>query len=185
MQDLCVPNTFYIHGRQKNLIQKKIISDYIATNRAFLIGTAVIETGINVKKANAMIILHPNHFSLAQLHQFRGRIGRNKLTNYLWVIVDPKFKNSNKIKKINNFINNTKGLKISNLDLIERGGGDDKKKQSGEKNQAVSLFVKMSNNQKQKVLKKLNNMLATSKEKIDELMNYYFRYNNRFKKFFL
>ena len=96
----------------------KIMDDYLNNKINILISTTVIEVGVDVKNATVMVIFDADRFGLSQLHQLRGRVGRNSLQSYCYLISD-------KDKKRLNIMEETlDGYKISEEDFKLRGQGD-------------------------------------------------------------
>ena len=83
-----------------------------------LISTTVIEVGVDVKNATIMVIFDADRFGLATLHQLRGRVGRNSLNSYCYLICD---KETERLKVLEE---NNDGFYISEKDLEIRGEGD-------------------------------------------------------------
>ncbi len=54
-----------------------------------LLATAIVESGLDVPRANTMLVLRPDLFGLAQLHQLRGRVGRGGSQAYCWLLTEP------------------------------------------------------------------------------------------------
>jgi ATP-dependent DNA helicase RecG len=84
-----------------------------------LVATTVIEVGIDVPNASIMLILHPERFGMAQLHQLRGRIGRGAEESYCILLSDGE-----PGERLHAFAATTDGFRIAELDLEERGMGD-------------------------------------------------------------
>ena len=83
-----------------------------------LISTTVIEVGIDVKNATMMVIFNAERFGLATLHQLRGRVGRNELQSYCYLISD---KDNERLKVMEE---SNDGFYISQKDFELRGHGD-------------------------------------------------------------
>ena len=60
-------------------------------NYKILVATTVIEVGIDIKSATTIIIEHAERFGLAQLHQLRGRVGRNHDEILLYLVTQRKY----------------------------------------------------------------------------------------------
>ena len=56
-------------------------------NYKILVATTVIEVGIDIKNATTIIIEHAERFGLAQLHQLRGRVGRNDFNHHAFYFI--------------------------------------------------------------------------------------------------
>ena len=87
-----------------------------------LVSTTVIEVGVDVKKANIMIIYDANRFGLSQLHQLRGRIGRGENEGHCYLLTSSTDEEA--LKRLQVIVDNTDGFKISYYDLLLRGPGD-------------------------------------------------------------
>lgn len=111
-------NIEILHGKMDNLEKEKVMDEYAKGNIDILISTTVIEVGVDVKNATVMVIFDASRFGLSTLHQLRGRVGRNSLQSYCYLISD-KDKARLKIMEEEN-----DGYKISEADFKLRGQGD-------------------------------------------------------------
>jgi transcription-repair coupling factor (superfamily II helicase) len=93
-----------------------------------LLATNIIESGLDVPRANTMLIWRPDRFGLAQLHQLRGRVGRGRAQGIAYLLSDPDEALSDatrsRLSTLEAFDRLGSGLAISARDLDLRGGGD-------------------------------------------------------------
>jgi len=93
-----------------------------------LLATNIIETGLDVPRANTMIISKPELFGLAQLHQLRGRVGRSRVQGFAYLLTDPATDISDatraRLGTLEAFDRLGAGFAISARDLDLRGSGD-------------------------------------------------------------
>jgi ATP-dependent DNA helicase RecG len=108
-----------VHGRLKAEERDQVMRRFRAGDLAVLVATTVVEVGIDVPKANIMLIEHPERFGLAQLHQLRGRIGRGADQSYCILLTEGTAPD-----RLQGFATTQDGFKIAELDLAERGMGD-------------------------------------------------------------
>ena len=85
--------------------------------------TTVIEVGIDIKNATSIIIEHAERFGLAQLHQLRGRVGRNDLQSSC-VLFHKDSLGENAKRRIKKMKDTNNGFEIAEEDLIIRGAGE-------------------------------------------------------------
>ena len=111
-------NISIIHGKMKQAEKDKIMNDFLAGEIKILISTTVIEVGIDIPNATMMVIFNAERFGLAALHQLRGRVGRNDLTCYCYLISD---QDNARLKVMEE---STDGFYISEKDFEQRGQGD-------------------------------------------------------------
>jgi ATP-dependent DNA helicase RecG len=112
-----------VHGRMKGPEKDAVMAEFKLGNLDILVATTVIEVGVDVPKATVMVIEHAERFGLAQLHQLRGRIGRNDQESTCILLYAP---NPTEIAQARLKImrETTDGFKIAEEDLNLRGGGE-------------------------------------------------------------
>jgi ATP-dependent DNA helicase RecG len=111
----------YLHGKMKTEEKDAIMEDFRQKKYDILVATSVIEVGIDIPNAAVMIIESSERFGLAQLHQFRGRVGRGGDQAYCFLFVtDPKEGVPRRLKAMEQF---TDGFKLAEIDLEIRGPG--------------------------------------------------------------
>lgn len=93
-----------------------------------LLATNIIESGLDVPRANTILIWRPDRFGLGQLHQLRGRVGRGRVRGSAYLMADPEHELSEETTKrlatLENHDRLGAGFAISAEDLDQRGGGD-------------------------------------------------------------
>ncbi len=107
-----------IHGKLDNLKKETIMNKFSSGEIDILISTTVIEVGVDVKNATMMVIFEANNFGLSTIHQLRGRVGRNDIQSYCYLIVKER---SERLKILENSCD---GFEISEYDFKNRGEGD-------------------------------------------------------------
>ena len=112
-----------IHGRLKEKEKELIMENFQNQDYKILVATTVIEVGIDIKEATSIIIEHAERFGLAQLHQLRGRVGRNNLQSSC-VLLHKNTLGENAKRRINKMKETNDGFKIAEEDLDIRGAGE-------------------------------------------------------------
>lgn len=107
-----------LHGKLKQKEKDAIMERFKNNETKILISTTVIEVGVDVKNATIMVIFDADRFGLATLHQLRGRVGRNSLDSYCYLICDNEKERLKVLEESND------GFYISEKDLELRGEGD-------------------------------------------------------------
>jgi len=112
-----------VHGRLPTEERTRIMEDFRKGDLQLLVSTTVIEVGVHVPNAAAMVIEHPERFGLAQLHQLRGRIGRGAAggTCYLVPGADAP---EQALRRVEALVETTDGFRIAEMDLALRGQGE-------------------------------------------------------------
>lgn len=105
-----------------------IMSNFYSGNIDVLITTTIVENGIDVARANLIIIEDANNYGLAQLYQLKGRVGRSNRLAYAYLTYHENKKIDDdakkRLKSIQEFTELGSGYKIAQRDLMIRGAGD-------------------------------------------------------------
>jgi len=111
-----------LHGRLRPEEKEQVMEAFRSGELAALVSTSVIEVGIDIPNATAILIEGANRFGLAQLHQFRGRVGRGDHPSYCLLI--PETESDTENARLLAMEQTTDGFKLAELDLEQRGAGD-------------------------------------------------------------
>ena len=111
-------NIGILHGKMKPKEKDEIMESFKNGDTKVLISTTVIEVGVDVKNSTMMVIFNSERFGLATLHQLRGRVGRNDLQSYCYLISDYEAERLKVMEESND------GFYISEKDFELRGEGD-------------------------------------------------------------
>ena len=111
-----------LHGKMRPKEKASVMAAFKNHEFDILVATSVIEVGVDIPNATAMVIENSERFGLAQLHQFRGRIGRNDLQSYCFLMVgSSKDKSKDRLKAMEK---SNDGFYLSEVDLKLRGAGE-------------------------------------------------------------
>jgi len=116
-------NIGLVHGRMKAKEKENVMAAFQAQELQLLVATTVIEVGVDVPNASLMIIENPERLGLAQLHQLRGRVGRDMLQSYCVLLYQLPLSEVAK-SRLTIIRDNNDGFLIAQHDLDLRGPGD-------------------------------------------------------------
>lgn len=111
-----------LHGKMKTDEKDKVMSDFKNKIYDILVCTTVVEVGVDVPNATVILIENAERFGLSQLHQLRGRVGRNSLQSYCVLVSSTK--NEDTINRLNVLVQTNDGFVIAEKDLEIRGPGE-------------------------------------------------------------
>jgi ATP-dependent DNA helicase RecG len=110
-----------LHGRMKAAEKREVMAAFRAKEIEVLVATAVVEVGVDVPNASAIVIEGAERFGLSQLHQLRGRVCRGLHPPKCFLVGDPKTEDS--LKRLEALAEHQDGFKLSEVDLTIRGEG--------------------------------------------------------------
>ncbi|WP_458245852.1 helicase-related protein [Streptomyces sp. MAI_2237] len=112
-----------LHGRMHPDDKDAVMRRFAAGDTDVLVATTVIEVGVNVPNATAMVIMDADRFGVSQLHQLRGRVGRGSAPG-LCLLVTEMPEASAARQRLNAVASTLDGFELSRIDLEQRREGD-------------------------------------------------------------
>ncbi len=116
------------HGQMGETALEQTMLDFVQGEYDVLVATAIIESGLDIPRANTIIVDRADLFGLAQLYQLRGRVGRANERAYAYLLVPPASQLSDearaRIEALERYTELGSGFHIATLDMELRGGGD-------------------------------------------------------------
>ncbi len=109
-----------LHGRLAAREKEEIMRRFVRGELDVLVSTTVVEVGVDVPNATAMVVLDAQRYGLAQLHQLRGRVGRGAAKSYC-ILVYPD--DAGERERLEILTESTDGFRIADEDLRLRGPG--------------------------------------------------------------
>ncbi|MCU0679362.1 MAG: ATP-dependent DNA helicase RecG [Planctomycetes bacterium] len=111
-----------LHGRMKNKEKEAVMQSFLDNETKILVSTAVVEVGVDVPNATVMMIEGAERFGLAQLHQFRGRVGRSEHQSYCFLFTETATEKT--IRRLQALVGCQDGFALARMDLKFRGPGE-------------------------------------------------------------
>lgn len=112
-----------LHGRMKADGKERVMKAFAAGELHLLVATTVVEVGIDVPNANVIVVEHAERFGLSQLHQLRGRVGRDRHQSYCFLLYQSPLSDEAR-DRLRAMTETTDGFEIAERDLRLRGAGD-------------------------------------------------------------
>ena len=116
------------HGQLNEKEMERVMLDFIDYKYDVLVATTIIENGIDIPRANTIIINRADHYGLSQLYQLRGRVGRSSRRAYSYLLIPGEAELSpiarRRLAAIREFSDLGAGFRIAALDLELRGAGN-------------------------------------------------------------
>ena len=116
------------HGRLMPAALEQIVSEFAAGEHDVLLATNIIEAGLDIPRANTILVTRPDRFGLSQLHQMRGRVGRGERRGAAYLLTEPgkalAAVTQRRLRTLEAQTQLGAGVSISLADMDARGAGD-------------------------------------------------------------
>jgi transcription-repair coupling factor (superfamily II helicase) len=116
------------HGQMNEKEMEEVMLDFIDYKYDILVATTIIENGIDIPRANTIIINRADNYGLSQLYQLRGRVGRSNRRAYAYLLIPSELELTpiarRRLSAIREFSDLGAGFRIAALDLELRGAGN-------------------------------------------------------------
>lgn len=128
-----------LHGKMKPAEKEQVMQEFKDKKYDILVSTTVVEVGVDVPNATVIMIEDAEQFGLAQLHQLRGRVGRNELQSYCYLMMGTTNKPSERLRELEK---SNDGFYLAEVDMTLRGPGEIYgKRQSGALNLQIATLA--------------------------------------------
>jgi len=114
--------TALLHGKQPAAEQTEILQKLFTQKIQILVSTTIVEVGIDLPQASALVIESAEQYGLASLHQLRGRVGRAGQQGYCYLFTSVAKQSTT--KRLKQLLTTTDGHKLAEFDLENRGAGN-------------------------------------------------------------
>ena len=111
-----------LHGKLPARAKTEAMKKFSTGTTPILVSTSVIEVGVDVPEATVIAIESAERFGLAQLHQFRGRVGRSAHQSYCLLLTESNQPKS--VQRLEALVHTQSGFDLAEFDLKQRGPGD-------------------------------------------------------------
>lgn len=123
----CLPGQVgVVHGRIPSEVQSEVMGRFDRGEYKVLIGTIILEVGINFDKSDMMIIHHPERMGVAAVHQLRGRLARHGGKGWCYLACSPDVR-EDQMELLRLMETEDNGFKLALADMARRGVGDMRK----------------------------------------------------------
>jgi transcription-repair coupling factor (superfamily II helicase) len=116
------------HGQMNEAEMEQVMLDFIDHKYDILVATTIIENGIDIPRANTIIINRADNYGLSQLYQLRGRVGRSNRRAYAYLLIPSELELTpiarRRLSAIREFSDLGAGFRLAALDLELRGAGN-------------------------------------------------------------
>jgi len=112
-----------LHGRLKPDAKDRVMKAFASGELQLLVSTTVVEVGVDVPNASVMLVEHAERFGLSQLHQLRGRVGRDRHQSFCFLLYQSPL-SAEARERLRAMTETTDGFEIAERDLMLRGTGD-------------------------------------------------------------
>jgi transcription-repair coupling factor (superfamily II helicase) len=116
------------HGQMKESDLEQVMLDFVAGKYNVLVCTSIIESGLDIPRANTIIIHRADTFGMAQLYQLRGRVGRSGVQAHAYLVIPPVSSLSDdakeRVETLARYTDLGSGFSVATMDMELRGAGN-------------------------------------------------------------